>query len=99
MRAGIGKRYYAFLRRQRTWYGGLEVTSAGKLWGLHLTVRSQRITRKLMETGKDSEVRKSRLGRGVTFAQRVETVFPRNLSPLNEVKEKLMSFPVHLWGH
>jgi hypothetical protein len=60
---------------------------------------NERITHKLMETRKDSKVRKSRLGRGVTSAQRVETIFPKNLSLLNEVKEKLMSFPVHFWGH
>jgi hypothetical protein len=62
-------------------------------------VQSQRITREVMETLKDTKLRKSRLGRGVTSAQTVATIFLRNLSLLNEAKEKLMSFSVHFWGH
>jgi hypothetical protein len=53
---------------------------AGNLWRLHSMVQSQRIKPKLMETRRDSKVRKSRLGVAVTSAKRLSTIFKEHFA-------------------
>lgn len=61
-------------------HGEWDVKWTGNLWPLHSMVRSERITPKLMETRRDCNVRKPRLGVAVTSAKRLVTIFKGHFS-------------------